>query len=239
MSNSNIHQPIVVVVDGHKKTNALIIHVTPSQTIGELRDFIKTALSLHPKFSHLEHLTLYLWKIFLNPPPRYKTLLGISSDVVSLDRAYLRWKLQLAEKVGDVLDRSVYDVSLGTIDSDRVMNLFVLLNGKRVNEAIQIEISTSSTIKDLRHLIKDKMSRDSNYEYVNHIDVEKMVLRKAILPCPDSFSSVQAMGNEVVRLDSSVTSWRLGLTEKVDDVFGEGKCFPPDGLRFVVFEFDN
>ncbi|KAK3842457.1 MAG: hypothetical protein J3R72DRAFT_490556 [Linnemannia gamsii] len=113
MSNSNFDQPIVVVVDGHKKANALLIHVSPSQTVGELRDLIKIALSLHPKFHHFENLTLYLYKIFLNPPPLYKTILGISSDVVSLDRAYLRWKLQLTENVGDVLDRSVYEASLG------------------------------------------------------------------------------------------------------------------------------
>ncbi|KAG0378480.1 hypothetical protein BGX24_003692 [Mortierella sp. AD032] len=124
-------------------------------------------------------------------------------------------------------------------NADHVMNLFVLLNGKSVNEAIQIEISTSSTIRDVRHLIRDNISRDSNYECVNHINMEKMVLRKAILPLPDSFSSLQTMGNEVVRLDSSVTSWRLELTERVDDIFGEGKCFPSDGLKFVVFEFDN
>ncbi|KAK3842437.1 MAG: hypothetical protein J3R72DRAFT_490535 [Linnemannia gamsii] len=114
-SNSNFDQPYLVVVNGYKKTDVLLIHINPSQTVLEFRNLIKAALCLHPKFDYFECLGLNLWKVFLHPRPLYKEMLGISSEVVALERAIIKCKLQLTEKVGDVLDRSVYDVSLGLI----------------------------------------------------------------------------------------------------------------------------
>ncbi|KAG0378488.1 hypothetical protein BGX24_003700 [Mortierella sp. AD032] len=123
----------------------------------------------------------------------------------------------------------------------RNLALFAVLNGKTVNQALTIDIPMSRTINDLRDMIKVQIPLDPHYDdckHLHNLPVERMTLWRAVLPHPDHWPGLKAMGDEAVVLNKCKTKVQLGLDGLVCDVFTRENYSPKDGMMFVVLEFD-
>ncbi|KAG0252089.1 hypothetical protein BGZ95_006716 [Linnemannia exigua] len=121
------------------------------------------------------------------------------------------------------------------------LSLFAVINGKKVNQAITIDIQMSRTISDLRDVIKVQFPLDLHYDdckHLHNIPAGQMTLWRAVLPHPDHWPGLKGMGDETVTLDKCKTKVKLGLDELVCDVFTRENYSPKGGMMFVVFEFD-
>ncbi|KAF9117232.1 hypothetical protein BGW39_002421 [Mortierella sp. 14UC] len=122
--------------------------------------------------------------------------------------------------------------------TDHLMSFFVLLNGKRFNQFMLIDIRESKTIKDLRQLTKKRMTENPIYAEYHHIPVERLTFWRAVLPHPPYYPGQTALANELLHLEKISVKYQLGLDEKIEDSFTREKYSPRGGVMLVVFEID-
>ncbi|KAF9120440.1 hypothetical protein BGW39_011376, partial [Mortierella sp. 14UC] len=116
---------------------------------------------------------------------------------------------------------------------NHVKPLRVIINGDVVLNAFEVDITTSTTVEDLRNAIKANISRDIKFSKstLRDIAIEWLQLWRVILPIPDSREEYDALGEAVVHLDSIKTKRQLGLTEGIVDVFsGANNGAPAAGI---------
>ncbi|KAF9901933.1 hypothetical protein EC991_005474 [Linnemannia zychae] len=121
---------------------------------------------------------------------------------------------------------------------DYLMSFFVLQNGKRFNQFMLIDIRESKTIKDLRQITKERMTANPIYAEYCHIPAESLTLWRAVLPHPPYYPGQVALANESVHLEKIDVKDRLGLDEKIEDVFTRGNYSPREGVMLIVFEIN-
>ncbi|KAF9121747.1 hypothetical protein BGW39_010283 [Mortierella sp. 14UC] len=112
--NVDLTLTLLVVPNGHNDSNAVLVVVPRSSTVGELKGLIRDAFAEHPKFKdYFDCFKMRIWRIFLPPAPLYKEILGIDHSVVCRDKSKIKARLGSDEIVGEVLDEAVYPMSWG------------------------------------------------------------------------------------------------------------------------------
>ncbi|KAG0378491.1 hypothetical protein BGX24_003703 [Mortierella sp. AD032] len=123
-----------------------------------------------------------------------------------------------------------------------ILRLCVIFDGAVIPNTFFVDASLSpnKTVVDLKHNIKDVMSRNPHYSTIlGPIVADKLILWSATVPHDQFYNEVNHFGARSVRLDTVANKRKLRDTETLGEVFAADSYIPLNGFLFVVVKYDD
>ncbi|KAG0274329.1 hypothetical protein BGZ95_009911 [Linnemannia exigua] len=105
---------------------------------------------------------------------------------------------------------------------------------------VDADLSPKKTVVELKHDIKDFLSRNSHYTTIlGPIVADKLTLWSATVPHDQFYNGITHFGERSIRLDTVENKRRLEATEKRGEEFAAELYVPFNGFMFVVVTYDD